>query len=549
MTKTSLLIFAFFTLTTSSCNLILMPSKQKVTVTTSNENSVVFADNEEVGRGTNFTVKIKKSGAKQIVLQTPEYKDEYIVVMPQKKSPLFYPFLILEAPFMYPLLLSGLPKTFEYDKNLKFENSIKLGIRTESQKYINLSSIRLNIKNKNKDLQVYYISSKGNVYANIDKAVADNAINMQKAEIREQKKVEKKGKKNYLVNDNEVKSEDTEFSEIIFKTLKKTGYIDTVNKVFQDNNNTIVIEGEIQKADIFNISKGSFGSAQSINLGGYQKLGLGIQWFIKNSYGEVLDSVFVYEYSGDFKTTYSSFGINNTSELIYDDAVDRSYFKLRKTEEFLKNLDMNTDFASKDEKLTIAEPKASVKEVADASLASVIIKRKDKGHGSGFAISNDGYILTNFHVISGKTIDKQEEIKVILSNGEELDAKIVRFNRARDIALLKVDYKFEKAFLLKSSKDFKNLQEVYTIGAPKSIELGQTVTLGLISNERKANNNNVLQLSMSINGGNSGGPLFDKSGVLHGVIQAKLVGYSTEGVGFAIPSYMIQEYLNLSIKK
>jgi S1-C subfamily serine protease len=210
---------------------------------------------------------------------------------------------------------------------------------------------------------------------------------------------------------------------------------------------------------------------------------------------------------------------------------------------------LNSDFTSKDEKLSIFTPKSSVKTVEEASLASVIIKRNDKGHGSGFAISNDGYILTNFHVIAGKTTDQLEGIKVILSNGEELEAKVVRYNRARDIALLKVDYQFEKAFALKSSKDFNSLQEVYTIGAPKSIELGQSITKGLISNERNANNNSLLQLSISINGGNSGGPLFDTNGLLHGVIQSKLVGYATEGVGFAIPSYLIADYLNITITK
>jgi S1-C subfamily serine protease len=51
---------------------------------------------------------------------------------------------------------------------------------------------------------------------------------------------------------------------------------------------------------------------------------------------------------------------------------------------------------------------------------------------------------------------------------------------------------------------------------------------------------------MSINGGNSGGPLFDKTGLLHGVIQSKLVGYATEGIGFAIPAYIIPEFLNIS---
>ena len=87
---------------------------------------------------------------------------------------------------------------------------------------------------------------------------------------------------------------------------------------------------------------------------------------------------------------------------------------------------------------------------------------------------------------------------------------------------------------------------MYTIGAPKSIELGQTVTTGIISNERNANNNELLQLSMPVNGGNSGGPLFNKTGVLDGVIVAKLVGESTEGISFAIPAYKIGAYLKIS---
>lgn len=529
-----------------------MPSKQKVNVTTTDDNSVVYADNLEIGKGPQFTTKVKKSGPKQIVVQTPGYKDEYITLMPEKRSPLFYPFLVLDLPTFvtgYGFLTLYVPKTFNYKKDLKFDNKIRYTKRESTEKYIDLSSIKLNIKDKNKDLQDYYVKYKGDLDANIEMAKVNRTTSMEKEALKAEKKARKKGTQNVLNANNELKSEDTEFSECIYKTLKKTEFIDTVNKVFQDDNNTLVLEGEIRKADLFHV--------YGVGYNSFQRLGVGMEWFIKNSYGEILDSVFIYEYSGDVKysanyiSTSGATNVNTKSSkhIIYDDAVENNYFKFLKSDEFKNNITLNTDFASKDEKLVLTEPKSLVKEVADASLASVIVKRKDKGHGSGFAITNDGYILTNFHVIAGKTKEKQEKLKVILSNGEELDAEVVRFNRARDIALLKVDYKFEKAFALKAVKEFKNLQEVYTIGAPKSIELGQTVTLGLISNERKTNNNNVLQLSMSINGGNSGGPLFEKTGVLHGVIQAKLVGFATEGVGFAIPSYMIPEYLNISYKK
>ena len=146
-----------------------------------------------------------------------------------------------------------------------------------------------------------------------------------------------------------------------------------------------------------------------------------------------------------------------------------------------------------------------------------------------------------------KMARKLEIIKVITSDGDELEGTVVRVNKFRDLALIKVNKKFEKAFVVPNVKTFKNLQDVYTIGTPISIELGQSVSSGVISNERKVNNNNLLQLGMSVNGGNSGGPLYDASGNLHGVIVSKLVGKNTEGVSFAIPSYMIEDYLKLKI--
>jgi serine protease Do len=376
----------------------------------------------------------------------------------------------------------------------------------------------------------------------INNAVLEKAILDKENEERMAKKATNQNKLTNNKNENQIKSDDTEFSKNIFKLLKQTEFIDTLKNVFQDNNNTLVLEAEIRKVDKFTV----FRKGASYSNGMY-RAGMGIQWYIKNTYDEILDSVYIYEYSGDFITDFKH--AKKEDDSFYFDAVERSYLKLRESKEFQNNITLNTDFSSKDEKLSIFTPKSTVKTVEEASLASVIVKRNDKGHGSGFAISNDGYILTNFHVIAGKTTDQLEGIKVILSNGEELEAKVVRYNRARDIALLKVDYQFEKAFALKSSKDFTSLQEVYTIGAPKSIELGQSITKGLISNERNANNNSVLQLSISINGGNSGGPLFDTNGLLHGVIQSKLVGYATEGVGFAIPSYLIADYLNITITK
>ena len=143
-------------------------------------------------------------------------------------------------------------------------------------------------------------------------------------------------------------------------------------------------------------------------------------------------------------------------------------------------------------------------------------------------------------------LDKFDTIRVINAKGEEKIATVVRYNRNVDLALLKVDMLFESPFRLPEAKNFNVLQTVYAIGTPKSRELGQSVSVGIISSERKAKNLELIQLSMSVNSGNSGGPVIDDKGALCGVVVSKLFGFGTEGIGFAIPAYKIAQYLNIS---
>jgi S1-C subfamily serine protease len=362
------------------------------------------------------------------------------------------------------------------------------------------------------------------------------------------KKNKKKGKSLDEDKEKEIKYDDIKYSENVYKTLKKTGFIDTINKVFSDHNNTLVLEGNIKKINVYHIAK-------KRSYGSYSKCKLFTTWYIKNSYNEILDSIDSEDYSGDFALSFVGYGYNADYQKMYSDhvqkmyadAVDVSYLKLHRNARFTKYLKQESDFAIKDPILNLPKPTITVLEKTDASAASVIVKRKDGGHGSGFAITNDGYIITNYHVIAGKFAGKPTEVKVITYEGQELEATVVRISKFNDLALLKVNKNFEKAFTVSSVKAFKNMQDVYTIGAPKSLELGQSVSAGVISNERKSNNNNLLQLGMSVNGGNSGGPLYDATGKLHGVIVSKLIGQNTEGVSFAIPGYLIEEYLKLKI--
>ncbi|MEI6507912.1 MAG: trypsin-like peptidase domain-containing protein [Bacteroidota bacterium] len=538
-------LFILLAIYMSGCATFLVPEKQNITINTGNKKAKVYVSNEQIGEGKSITTKIKKEGVKQAVVQTPGYKDAYYVLLPVKTAPSYAPLTLLSfCFFIYPGLadLSNTShKMYNYAATVDMPPSNELIHKTNDQKYIRLDAIKLIVENKTKDVKDFYgiKYSTTNQLAEMEKAEKEQLETERKKEEKDLKK--KKKQKNLLTDeDNKINFDNTMFSEMIYKTLKKTGYVDTVNKIFADNNNTLLLEGVINKLSVFHIN----------GVPGYsfEKTKVNITWYIKNSFDEIIDSVNQWSYSGDFSFGWQEKNKDSKLEKMFADAVDFSYFNLLKNKTFLKNLQVDTNFSIKDPILSINSSSKNVQDVSEATSSTVTIKRKDGGHGSGFAVSRDGYIITNYHVIAGDRVNKLAELTVILSEGDEIPVTVVRYNRMRDLALLKVDKSFEKCFNLSSNKSFKKLMEVYTVGTPKSIELGQSVSLGIISNERKSNNNHLLQLSMSINPGNSGGPLFEKNGNLQGIVTSKLVGFATEGVGFAIPAYLIPTYLNLKIK-
>lgn len=178
----------------------------------------------------------------------------------------------------------------------------------------------------------------------------------------------------------------------------------------------------------------------------------------------------------------------------------------------------------------------SVVEITQYSTSTSFFSQSytSKGNGSGVIISNDGYILTNNHVISGA-----EKITVRLKNGEEYEATVVGKDSKTDVAIIKIDAKNLKAATIADSSKTKVGDFVLAIGNPLG-ELGGTVTYGYISaleREIKIDNStmNLMQFDAAVNPGNSGGGLFNIYGELIGIVSAKSTGYDVEGLGFAIP--------------
>ena len=179
---------------------------------------------------------------------------------------------------------------------------------------------------------------------------------------------------------------------------------------------------------------------------------------------------------------------------------------------------------------------------------------KENGIGSGFIYSEDGYIMTNHHVIKDAT-----NVKVLLMNGETVDCEIIGSDEYADIAVIKIKKeKVDKVAKLGDSKSVKLGDTVFTIGSPLGIEYFGTVTRGILSaKDRMVEVSvtsgskdwimNVMQTDAAINPGNSGGPLCNVNGDVIGINSMKIVQDEIEGIGFAIPIEDAMEYANMIV--
>lgn len=159
--------------------------------------------------------------------------------------------------------------------------------------------------------------------------------------------------------------------------------------------------------------------------------------------------------------------------------------------------------------------------------------------GSGFIISEDGYILSNYHVVENST-----KLNVKMYDGSSYEATLVGYDKASDVAVLKVEATGLPAVTVGDSDAVNVGDQVVAIGNPLG-ELTSTLTGGYVSaKDRTINTDNTLtnmiQTDAAINSGNSGGPLFNMNGEVIGITSAKYSGSSSsgasiEGIGFAIP--------------
>lgn len=199
---------------------------------------------------------------------------------------------------------------------------------------------------------------------------------------------------------------------------------------------------------------------------------------------------------------------------------------------------------------------ATTHTIENAKQAVVIVavtKASGSGTGSGIIITEDGYIVTNYHVVEGAT-----NISILLYQSQNgISAEVIGYSERDDIAVLKADLSEAVALPFANSADCRVGDVVYAIGAPEGIELGWTVTSGIISEPVReiwmADDQGMLEKKMfllqtdaSVNPGNSGGPLINARGEVVGIVTMRRS--NSAGLGFALPSSASLEIIEAIIE-
>lgn len=173
--------------------------------------------------------------------------------------------------------------------------------------------------------------------------------------------------------------------------------------------------------------------------------------------------------------------------------------------------------------------------------------QNQSGEGSGVVYSEDGYIITNYHVISDAVTSSNSKIEVFIGNSssDSYSADVVGYNISCDLAVIKINATGLTPVEFGNSDQLSVGQYVVTIGAPGGLEFMGSVTYGIISglNRTVSTDSSIklIQTDAAINPGNSGGALLDCEGKLIGINSSKIVSEEFEGMGFAIPVNTVKE--------
>lgn len=387
-----------------------------------------------------------------------------------------------------------------YDNKFSFPDMTPIFKRKEDQRYLHVQQVSLDVEKSNLMVNLY----------------------------KNWKKFEKGSTTAQATYDEKINVGNTIFTDALNYVLYTTNFIDTNDKLIKNNYNSYYLKASIKKIKIDKV----YYSIQRITMATDWEL---VDYVTKNTVET-------------FRTETTSDFFPSDDEYLKDGAancMEKALFKLMDNEKFVTKMkveDINA-VIDKWDAIDIVNTGENANSLSEVVGSSITIKVTN-GHGSGVVISKNGYALTNHHVVGG-----ENEVEVILNDKSKVKAKVIRSNPMYDLALIKIEKEDFKPIKIDLTKRVDLTTEVIAVGTPKDIDLGQTITKGIVSGFRDNTDFELIQTDAKISPGNSGGALIDKSNnSLVGVVNAKIIGFGVEGIGFAIPVEYIQKALKITIK-
>lgn len=230
----------------------------------------------------------------------------------------------------------------------------------------------------------------------------------------------------------------------------------------------------------------------------------------------------------------TAFVLNRHWEKKYDLLNDVTANKLNVLEERIKAISKSSSASA-----SVSQGALTPAQIYSQTVDSVVSVLTDISGGSGFVISENGYVVSNYHVVEGASM-----LQVVTYDGQIYDAELIGYDETNDVSLMKIEAEGLSCVTFGSSDDLVVGDQVVAVGNALG-ELAATLTVGYVSGKDRIVSTdgsaiNMLQTDAAINSGNSGGPLFNMNGEVIGITTAKYTGESAsgaiiEGIGFAIP--------------
>ncbi len=494
LTITALLWTALFL---TSCASILNPRYQKVSAKTSPE-TTIYVNDDRVANKRSATLKLERNGqVKQIRVERPGYKTEYDVAYQEKRSWLHIISWVPPFGFYAMGLLDRGVRGFNHAKEVRYSCRTELPEREEDQKYVFLNATGFELDKEN----IEFVVRKKK---NFSKKIKDVS--------RE-------------VGEEDIDIDNTVFTTTLNELLKEQGFADDNPNLLKRKTNTMYVKAKVKGIKFFLTDMASILYAQrAVNAN------LAIDFELTDIYGVTQYEKSISGKSGYFSTSFTPKGEGGVFLRATEDAIVSAFLKFMDNDEVQALLRYGADDEIKHEPLQILTTNSTFSSDLASSIAATVTIKTENGHGSGFAITNNGYLLTNYHVVAGM------DTVLVMNEGQEFPATVVRSNALEDVALLKIDHNFEYCYDLAGAGGYTVGQDVFAIGTPTSIELGQTLSKGIISGLRQVEETELIQTDVSVNPGNSGGALVDSNGKLLGVVTSKISGFGVEGISFSIPA-------------